>query len=138
MIQVSEIMTRGIRKMTRNETVVQAAQAMSELNVGIIPICDQEKLVGVVTDRDIVVRVVAQGGAVQETPLSSVMSQDAYCCFEDQSVDEVAEQMRERQIRRVPVLDREKHLVGMLSLGDVATKASDAIAGETLEGISQP
>ncbi len=138
MNQVSEVMTRGVRTMSPDESIMKAAQAMDELDVGVIPVCDGESLIGVVTDRDIVLRGVAQGCKVEETPLSDVMSRDAMWCYEDQSVEEVAEEMRDMQIRRVPVLDRDKHLVGMLSLGDIATKADEELAGDALEGISTP
>ena len=138
MTKVSEVMTRGVRTMTPNESIVQAAQAMEALDVGSLPVCDGQSLVGLVTDRDIVVRGVAQGRSPNDTPLSEVMSQEVCWCFEDQSVDEVAQQMQEAQIRRMPVVDREKHLVGMLALGDIATKASDVEAGRALGDISEP
>jgi len=138
MTKVSEIMTRGVRTMAPNETLVRAAQAMEELDVGALPVCDGQSLVGMVTDRDIVLRGVAQGCPVDDTPLSAVMSNDTCWCFEDQSVDEVTQQMREAQIRRMPVVDRDKRLVGMMSLGDVATKASDVEAGRALNEISEP
>lgn len=111
-------MTRGVRSMAPDETLMTAAQAMDELGIGAIPVCDGERLVGMVTDRDIVLRGVAQGAVVDETPLSEVMSKDARWCFEDQPVADVVEEMRAARIRRVPVVDRARHLVGMLLLGD--------------------
>jgi CBS domain-containing protein len=138
MTQVSKAMTRGVRSLTPSETVIKAAQAMQELDVGVIPVCDGDRLVGMVTDRDIVLRGVAQGRAAEQTPLSDVMTKDACWCYEDQSVEEAAEQMREAQIRRMPVVDREKHLVGMLSLGDIATKGDVGESGEALQEISEP
>lgn len=138
MTPVSEVMTRDVRTMTPEETVMAAARAMEQLDVGVIPVCDGKTLVGIVTDRDIVLRAVALGLAADATPLSDVMSKDTRWCYEDQAVDEVVEEMRATQIRRVPVVDRGKRLVGMLSLGDVATKASLADAGKALEGISEP
>jgi CBS domain-containing protein len=138
MAQVSELMTRGVRTLTPNESMLLAAQAMEELDVGVIPVCDGRKLVGIVTDRDIVLRGVAQGCPADQTPLSSLMTRDACWCFEDQSVEEATEQMREAQIRRLPVVDRDKHLVGMLSLGDVATRGGAEAGAQTLEDVSQP
>ena len=139
MTMVSDVMTRGVRTMSPRETLVQAAQAMEALNVGAIPVCDGDKLLGMVTDRDIVLCGVAQNCAIQSTPLSAVMSTDTCCCFEDQTLDEVAAQMRDRQIRRMPVVDHDKHLVGIVSLGDVATKGgSKDSAGDALQGISSP
>ena len=139
MTMVSDVMTRGVRTMSPRETLVQAAQTMQALNVGAIPVCDGEKLLGMVTDRDIVLRGVAQNCQIQSTPLSAVMSTDTCWCFEDQTLDEAAAQMRDRQIRRMPVVDHEQHLVGILSLGDVATKGEGKeAAGDALQGISSP
>ena len=138
MTQVSEVMTRGVRAMSPADPIVRAAQAMEELDVGVVPVCEDDRLVGMVTDRDIVVRGIAKGRPVENTPLAEVMSRDPRACFEDQSVDEVLEQMRDAQIRRVPVLDHAQHLVGMLSLGDVAVKADIEGAGVVLEQVSEP
>jgi len=138
MTQVFEVMTRGVRSLAPQDSIVRAAQTMDELDVGVVPVCDGDRLVGMVTDRDIVVRAVAKGRAADDTPLADVMSPDPRWCFEDQSVDEVLEQMRDARIRRVAVLDHAEHLVGMLSLGDVAVKADGDGAGIVLEEISEP
>lgn len=138
MTQVSQIMTRGVRTLAPTETVMKAAQAMQELDVGVIPVCDGRKLVGMVTDRDIVLRGVAKGCLVDKAQLSEVMSTDTQWCFEDQSLEEVSDKMRDAQIRRVPVVDHDKQLVGMLSLGDIATRThTEEETGETLEEISK-
>ncbi len=138
MTQVSQVMTRGVRTLAPTETVMKAAQAMQELDAGVIPVCDGRKLVGMVTDRDIVLRGVAQGCVVDKAQLREVMSTDTQWCFEDQSLEEVSERMRDAQIRRVPVVDRDKQLVGMLSLGDIATRThTEEETGETLEEISK-
>ncbi len=138
MTQVSQVMTRGVRSMSPSDTMIKAAQAMEELDVGAIPVCDGDRLVGMVTDRDLVIRGLAQGRAADNTRLNEVMSPEVRWCYDDQSVEEVAEQMRDAQIRRVPVVDHEKHLVGMLSLGDLAVKADEGEAGEALQSISEP
>jgi CBS domain-containing protein len=138
MAQVREAMTRGVRSMAPDDSVLLAAQAMSELDVGVIPVCEGERLVGMVTDRDIVLRAVAQDCAPSKTSLSSVMSTQTCWCFEDAEVEEANERMREAQIRRMPVLDHDKRLVGMLSLGDVATKSDMGEAATTLEAVSVP
>ena len=138
MTQVFEVMTRGVRSLAPQDSIVRAAQAMDELDVGVVPVCEGDRLVGMVTDRDIVVRAVAKGRAAEDTPLAEVMSRDPCWCFDDQSVDEVLEQMRAARIRRMPVLDHGEHLVGMLSLGDVAVKADGDGAGIVLEEISEP
>ncbi|HEX2543078.1 MAG TPA: host attachment protein [Caldimonas sp.] len=138
MTQVSEVMTRGVRTLSPRDSMVSAAQAMQELDIGVVPVCEGDRLVGMVTDRDIVVRGIAHGRVPETTPLEEVMSREPRSCFEDQSVDDVLEQMRDARVRRVPVLDRQQHLVGMLSLGDVATKADGDGAGIVLQEVSEP
>jgi CBS domain-containing protein len=138
MTRVADIMTRGVRAMRPSDSVVQAAQAMDELNVGAVPVCDGQRLVGMVTDRDITIRAVAQGKADQGVTLSNVMSSEVSWCYEDQDIQEVMRDMSERQIRRLPVVDRDKHLVGMVTLGDIAAKSGGAQAGESLADISEP
>ena len=138
MSRVSELMTRGVHVMSPVDTLQAAARAMDELNVGAIPVCEGERVVGLVTDRDIVVRGVAQGLPMAATPLSEVMSAPVRCCHEDDLIADVTSLMGSVQLRRVPVLDREEHLVGMLSLGDVAAKAGPQEAGSALSDISDP
>lgn len=138
MTRISDVMTRGVRALSPDDTMVMAAQAMQELDVGVIPVCEGERLLGMVTDRDIVLRGVAQSRPPENTHLSEVMTSEACWCFEDESVEEVLEQMRDAQIRRVPVVDRDQHLVGIVSLGDIAVKADEARAGHALESISEP
>lgn len=125
MTTVAEVMTRGVRSMGPQDRLVLAAQAMDELNVGVIPVCEGERVVGMVTDRDIVVRGVAQDLDPREMKLADVMSTHVRCAHEDDDVDEVLGQMAQAQVRRMPVLDREEKLVGMLSLGDIAAKGGD-------------
>lgn len=135
---ISEIMTRDVRTVSPQENIRRAAQIMDELNVGAIPVCDGDRLIGMVTDRDITVRATAAGESPENTMVRDVMSVSVKTCFEDQPVDEVMEQMRDVQIRRVPVIDHEtKNLIGIVSLGDVATKHS-AEVDRTLEKISTP
>lgn len=138
MTRVAEVMTRGVRSMAPHDTLQFAAQAMDELNVGAIPVCDGERVVGLVTDRDIVVRAIAQGLQVEHTSLGDVMSAPVRCCHEDDTLADATELMSSVQLRRVPVLDREGRLVGMLSLGDVAAKAGPHEACEALSDISEP
>lgn len=135
---ISEIMTRDVMTISPKDNVRRAAQMMDDLNVGAIPVCDEDRLIGMVTDRDITVRATSAGEQPEETMVRDVMSIDVKICFEDQPVDEVMEQMRDVQIRRIPVVDHESHrLVGIVSLGDVATKHS-AEVDRTLEKISTP
>jgi CBS domain-containing protein len=122
MTTVAEVMTRDVRTMGPNDSVVEAARCMDELNVGVIPVCEGEKLVGMVTDRDIVVRGLAKQGEVQSMKLADVMSAHVRCAKENDDVDRVLSEMAEAQIRRLPVVDGNDRLVGIVSLGDIAAK----------------
>lgn len=137
MPQISEIMTRGVQTLAPHDSVIRAAQAMQELDVGSIPVCDGQRLVGIVTDRDIVLRAVAQDQANATTRLDEVMSPEVCWCYEDQSVDDVLQTMRDEQLRRIPVVDHDRQLVGIVSLGDLAVQADKTKkVGKALEGIS--
>ena len=140
MTTVSDVMTRGVRTLSPSDTIVLAAQAMDELNVGVIPVCDGEKLVGMVTDRDIVVRGVAQERDGKSTRLSDVMSTNVRTVTEDQDVDEVLNAMADTQIRRMPVVDNKQKLVGIISIGDIAAKDpnNDVDVADSLGDISSP
>jgi CBS domain-containing protein len=141
---VSEVMTRNVQYVSPQETVRRAAQMMDDLNVGALPVCDGERLVGMVTDRDITVRATSAGMAPDDAVVDEVMSTDVRWCFEDQPLDEVMQQMADTQIRRVPVVshDDAHRLIGIVSLGDVATKPADNAQtqdiGQLLEQVSFP
>ncbi|MGZ3182916.1 MAG: CBS domain-containing protein [Telluria sp.] len=135
---VSDVMTRDVRTIAPQDTVRHAAQLMDELNVGSLPVCDGNKLVGMITDRDITVRSVAAGQQPDRARVADVMSTDVRTCGPDQPVDELLGQMGEVQIRRVPVVDQASHrIIGIVSLGDLATRHSAEI-DRTLEEISEP
>ncbi len=140
MTTVADVMTRGVRSMSPTDTVAQAAKAMHELNVGAIPVCDGGKLVGMVTDRDIVVRGVARDGDVKAMKLADLMSTNVRCVTEDQSIDKALDQMADCQIRRLPVVDKQNKLVGIVSLGDIADKdtGDELDVAESLAEISSP
>ena len=137
MPKVSEVMTRGVEVIRPAETLQRAAQRMDELNVGALPVCDGESLVGMITDRDITVRATAAGLDPNETPVSEVMTEQTRWCTEEQSIDDVMRQMSDVQIRRLPVLNRARELVGIVSLGDLAVRQSGHIDG-ALREISSP
>jgi CBS domain-containing protein len=118
MTTVSDHMTRGVRAMSPRDTAQAAAQAMAELDVAVIPVCDGGRLVGMVTDRDITVRGVARGLPPAHTPLGYLMNAELVCCYEDESVEDVVTRMRHARVRRLPVVDRRRRLVGMLLLGE--------------------
>ena len=135
---IQEVMTREVQTISPEENIQRAAQLMDELNVGSLPVCDGERLVGMITDRDITVRATAAGQAPDRTRVGDVMSTDVRTCQANQSVDEVLGQMGDVQIRRVPVVDQQSHqLVGIVSLGDIATKHA-AHVDRALEEISEP
>ena len=140
MTTVADVMTRDVRSMSPGDTVVRAAQAMDELNVGVIPVCEGGKLVGMVTDRDIVVRGVAQEADPRTLKLTDVMSTHVRCAREDEDVEQVLGQMAQAQIRRLPVVDHDEKLVGIISLGDIAAKdtGDEADVAMSLGDISSP
>lgn len=138
-MEIREIMTRDVEVVAPNASVQTAAQRMKELNVGSLPVCDGERLLGMITDRDITIRATAGGKTPTQTPVSDSMSSGITYCFEDQSVSEAAKVMEEKQIRRLPILNRQKKLVGIVSLGDLAVDGnSKEMAGEAITEISQP
>ena len=135
MTTVADVMTRGVRSMAPTDTVTQAAQAMDELNVGVIPVCEGGKLVGMVTDRDIVVRAVADGSQVSR-PVREIVTTGVVCATPEMSTREANELMSEHQVRRLPVVENGQ-LVGIVSLGDLAVKeGKDRRTGDTLQDIS--
>jgi CBS domain-containing protein len=135
---IQDIMTRDVQTISPQDTVQRAAQLMDELNVGAIPVLDADKLVGMITDRDITVRSVAVGQNPGSTRVADVMSTDVRTCTTSQGVEDVMNQMADVQVRRIPVLDEASgKIVGIVSLGDVATKSSGDV-DRTLDEISSP
>jgi len=139
-MKVQEVMTRGVECIGPDTKMDEAARRMRDLDVGSLPVCgDQDKLVGIVTDRDIVVRGIAHGKDPKTTAVRDAMTPNIHYCFADQDVEEAARLMKDKQIRRLAVLDRDKRLVGIVSLGDLAVDTGDELlAGEALEAISEP
>ena len=138
-MQVKDVMTRGAEVVRPDATLQQAANKMKSLDIGPLPVCDGDKIIGMLTDRDITVRATAEGLDPKQTRVREVMSKELITCLEDQDVKEAAELMQSKQIRRVPILNKDKRLVGMLSLGDLAQRTQDSkLAGKTLEEVSSP
>ena len=141
-MQIREIMTREVDVIRPDASVRDAALKMKELDVGAIPVCDGQKLQGLVTDRDITVRAVAEGRNPSEVQVAEVMSGDIAYCFEDETVEQAANLMESKQIRRLPVLDRNKQLAGIISLGDISVRTEGSrekdLAADALEEISEP
>ena len=118
-MRVSDAMTSAVRIASPQQTIAEAARMMAEIDAGVLPVADGDRLVGMVTDRDIAIRGVALGKGPQ-TPVREVMSKEVLYCFADQDLDDVLQNMADTKVRRMPVLNREKRMVGIVSLGDVA------------------
>ena len=137
-MKVAHVMSSNVECTRPDAPVQQAAEQMRTLDVGSLPVCHQGRLVGMVTDRDIVVRSVCEGHDPESDHVEDVMTPDVVCCYEDDELDAAAELMKEKQIRRLPVLNREKQLVGIISLGDLAIEpGEDQLAEDALEAISE-
>ena len=136
-MKVSEVMTRDVQTVRPDEPVQQAASFMLSADAGSIPVTDGERLIGMITDRDIAVRGVAKGYG-PETPVRELMTDDIISARADDDIDEVASKMSQAQVRRLPVIDENERLCGIVSLGDLARETDDENAHEALEGVSEP
>jgi CBS domain-containing protein len=136
-MQVRQAMSRNVHTAVPNETIQEAARDMIESDIGFLPVEEDDRMVGMITDRDIAVRAVAEGLG-PDTPVRDVMTRDVKYCFEDDEIEDVCRNMADIQVRRLPVVDRDKRLVGVISLCDLASNGNARIAGEALQGISQP
>lgn len=136
-MQVREAMSDEVRIANPNQSIRDAAILMAKIDAGSLPVGENDRLVGMITDRDIAVRAIALGKG-PDTPVRDVMSQDVKYCFEEDDVGEVAQNMADIKVRRLPVLNKSKRLVGIVSLGDLALSDGPANAGEALCGISEP
>jgi CBS domain-containing protein len=138
-MRLNEIMTRQVECTRPDASLQDAARRMRELDVGTLPVCDHDRLVGMVTDRDITVRAVADGQDPKTFRVKDAMTPAVHFLFDDQDVTEAVRLMEERQIRRLVVLNRDRRLAGIVSLGDLALCTGDeTMLGEALEAISEP
>jgi CBS domain-containing protein len=136
-MRVSEAMTREVRIANPGQTIRDVAKMMADLDAGAMPVGENDRLVGMITDRDITIRAVALGKG-PDTPVREVMSSDVKYVFDDEDLEDVAQNMADIQMRRLPVVNREKRLVGIVSLGDIAQKEDTHTSGEAIAGVSQP
>lgn len=136
-MRVSEVMTSGVRVVSPEQTISEAARMMAELDAGALPVGEEDRLVGMITDRDIAVRAVAEQKP-PTTKVREVMSQEVLYCFDDQDLDDIAQNMGDVKVRRLPVVDREKRLVGIVSIGDLAKGDNAASTGQAVADISAP
>lgn len=136
-MRVSEVMSRDVHVANPDQSICDAARLMADLDTGVLPVGENDRLIGVITDRDIVVRAVAANKS-PDTSVREIMSKELLYCFEDQDLEDVADNMSAQKIRRLPVIDRGKRLVGIISLGDVARKERSQTVGQTVADISEP
>jgi CBS domain-containing protein len=139
-MKVEEVMTPSVECARPGDSIATAAARMRDLDVGSLPVCgEDDKLAGMLTDRDITVRSTADCCNPAETPVRDAMTPEIVYCLSDQDINDAAALMKQNQIRRLPVLDQEKRLVGIVTLGDLANYVDDEqIAGDTLRAISSP
>lgn len=138
-MQVSEAMTRDVVSVTPHVTITEAARTMKRLDVGPLPVCEGDQLLGLVTDRDITVRATAEGRDPMQTPVSDVMTAEVVCCLDTDDIRDAAKLMQKNQLRRLLVVNANGKLVGIVSQADLILKTGDEkLAGETLEKVSEP
>ena len=136
-MKVNEVMTRNVCVASPRISIAKAAQMMADCDSGVLPVGEEDRLVGMITDRDIAIRAVARG-KTNDTPVREVMSHEVLYCFDDENIDDVARNMADQQIRRLPVVNRDKRLVGIVSLADMSPHWRAKDAGETIAAISKP
>jgi len=136
-MKISEVMTTDVETVTSDQTAREAAAFMLRADAGSIPVCDGGRVVGMITDRDIAVRGVAEGRG-PDTPVSELMSDGVICAHEDDDVQDVARRMSDEQVRRIPVVDTDERLIGIVSLGDLTRETGGEAAHQALEGVSAP
>jgi CBS domain-containing protein len=135
-MKVSEAMTRDVRVANPDQSIREAAQMMVDLDAGALPVGAEDRLIGMITDRDIAIRGVAKG-RTPDTPVRDVMTADVKYCFEDEEIENVARNMAEIQVRRLPVVNREKRLVGIIAIADLAANEDLEVVGAAVSGISE-
>ncbi|WP_237884507.1 CBS domain-containing protein [Pseudomonas sp. PGPR40] len=135
-MKINEIMSREVRTVSPSTTLREAAEVMRQADIGALVINDNDRMSGVITDRDIVIRAVAEGLDLS-SPVSAVMSDDVCYCYDDEEIDHVAKNMAQIEKRRLPVVNRDKRLVGMVSLANIATCNVDKLSANLLRGVAQ-
>ena len=136
-MRVSEAMSRDVKVANPQQRISEAAKVMAEIDAGVLPVGEGDRLVGMITDRDIAVRAVAEGKG-PDTPVREVMSSEVKYCYEDEDLVHVSKNMAQLQVRRLPVVSRDKRLVGILALADIAATEGARTTGRAVEGITRP
>lgn len=137
-MRVSEAMTRHVHLANPDQSIRDVAAIMAECDLGSLPVGENDRLVGMITDRDIAIRAVANGKSPNATTVREVMSHDVKYCFDDAELSDVARNMGDIQLHRLPVVDHDKHLVGILALADIANCEGSEVAGDAVCGLSVP
>lgn len=137
-MQIQDVMTADVSYVRPDTPILEIARKMRDADIGATPVVENDRLIGMVTDRDIVVRALAAGGDVTAKTARDAMSSGVLYCYADEAIEAVLGNMGEQQVRRLPVVNREKRLVGVVSLGDLALSGKRRAAGEALKEISQP
>jgi CBS domain-containing protein len=130
-------MTRDVRLLSPDQTIREAAKLMAEIDAGAVPVGENDRLVGMITDRDIVIRAVAQGKSA-DAKVAEVMSKEMLYCLDTDNIDDVGRNMAKAQVRRLPVVNKDKRLVGIVSLGDLARNDDPTTIGRTVSRVSTP
>ena len=136
--KIREVMTTDVTTVSPDARLTDVARIMRDEDIGSVPVTLGEELLGMITDRDIVVRAVADGDGVEQRTAGDVMTPGVQCCREDQNVGDVLKDMGDQQIRRLPVVDAEQRLIGIVSIGDLSREAKPQQVGKSLEDISKP
>jgi len=137
-MKLREIMTSEVEVIHPNDTLQTAARKMHDRDIGFLPVCDGDRLIGVLTDRDLITRALAEGTESKAMLGRDLVTSPAIYCFDDQNVDEAAKLMHDNQIRRLVILSRDKRMVGVISLGDLAMNIDDKKSGDVLQSVSEP
>jgi len=137
-MKLREIMTSNVEVIHPDDTLQTAAEKMRDRDIGFLPVCDGDRLIGVLTDRDLITRAFAEGMESKAMLGRDLVTSPAIYCFDDHSIDEAAKLMHDNQIRRLVILSRDKQMVGVVSLGDLAMSADDKLSGEVLQSVSEP
>lgn len=136
-MRISECMSRDVRLARPSDTIQSVARMMANIDCGCMPVQENDRLAGMITDRDIAIRAIAEGKG-PDTPIAEVMSRDVKYCYEDDEIDDVLRNMGDIKLRRLPVVNRDKRLVGIISLSDLASRGEEPRAGEALQHIAEP
>ena len=137
-MKLREIMSDNVEVIHPDDTLQTAAEKVRDRDIGFLPVCDGERLIGVLTDRDLITRALADGLESNAMLGRGLVTSPAIYCFDDQGVDEAAKLMHDNQIRRLVVLSRDKQMVGVISLGDLAMTTDDKLSGDVLQSVSEP